>query len=222
MATVQIKSPYVTRDEGEAKYGRERYNLDVQRFARDLAKVMGAEYVEPRKDFGDSYYWADINIPGSILTVVINHPFGKANREHVEICARGPDDLQRFWDCLPRDERFPTAKFSTARPLADIAKGIRTKVLEPSEKPLALLQAAKQRHEASKSGLAEAIAKLAKRFPQLTIRPRDSGTEAEFWTKSEVDCSVSGRIYSDGRVYIERVSMLDPAHAAIVLAAFIE
>lgn len=200
-------------------YGRVEQVFDIQAFARDLAKEMGAVYVAPPKEsMGGEERYAKIKLDGYEIGLTRDWRDRRNATVHVSIGVIG--DRLGYNETGSRDEyKMPKASVSGTRPLAALVKDIRRRVIEPASAPAAKRRELKTQREQWANNLAAHAERMRAAFPDLQVTVAEGETYAGSIYLNRDGGYLSGRLYSDGSVTIDRISQLNAEAFAGVMAA---
>lgn len=203
------RNPFMVEQE---LFGRPNTYLDLAGFAEALAKELG-ETADVRER--GPYAIAGVSCANGVHLHVAGEYGAKFGR--VAVSARIPAE-----DTLDHHERtkLPRITVDSARPLQALAKDIRRRVLEPAAEALKAsadtLKAVEDRREA----LAGHVAKLRETFPGLQVTPDERGDRASlYFNNSDRGGYITGTLYADGRMCLDRVVAYTDAACMGVLAA---
>jgi hypothetical protein len=194
-------------------FGSVEIIFDIQAFARDLAAVMGGAYVTPAKDdMSAAERYATFTLDGYDISLSRDWSDRRNKTVHVSIRMIG-DKLGH----LESDGyRMPKASVSGTRPLAALAKDIRRRVIEPAAAPAAKRRELTESRTQYANNLAAHAKRMRAAFPGLQVDVSDSA--ASLYLNSDGNY-LTGRLDGDGKVTIDRISQLNAAAFAGVMAA---
>lgn len=199
---------YFTESE---KYGRKEVEFDSKRFLADLVAALGGsnpdpEYQGGRFDLGD-------------LSIYLRQGYGaKARRVTISCGASDRAAHQRAYS-HGRLPAFPSITVDPDRPLDVLVKDIKRRVIDAAVEPLAALKAADAAQGEAFASLQAAAARINARFPgAVTLSTVDTVREAPLYLNGGGSAYLSGRLQSDGRLYVDRVGTVDAEKVERLLA----
>jgi hypothetical protein len=189
---------YMTAD----RWGERR--LDITAITRDLAPLLGAT---PGKDEGVDWR-GSFDLDGVHFWL---RPESGARKGRVEVHAYDPRQSRLHYGAS--FVRWPSITFDASRPLDKIAAEIARRVIAPARDAMAVITEKLAAQDADDAKLAGCVAKLQARWPFLRI---DVKADVATIYGSKDGGSFTGRMRSDGQVWIDRVAIA-PSRAGALL-----
>jgi hypothetical protein len=187
------------------KYGDRQ--LDIAALCRDLAPHVGATYLT-----GEGDDWRGrLEINGLRLWLSPEHG---ARKGRVEVGCHDPrTDRLHYRPSL----NWPKITFDASRPLDKIATEIHRRLVVPGREAMATVTEKLAAQETDDGKLAGCVAKLQARWPFLRI---DVKQDVATIYGSKDGGSFTGRMRSDGQVWIDRVSIAPSRAGALLEVVF--
>jgi hypothetical protein len=198
---------YVIQPASESASYRPRKSVDLARFVPDLAAALGGKVFRP-EGYLDSDERRNIELDGFVISVssVWNDPT-KVSLHISESERKWLGSNEPYGD----DYKMPSIRISVDRPMKTLVADIKRRLLEPAKAPAAKRREYAAKLAASKSNLATVAAALRQRFPRLEVRdPKDQVHSTGLYLNSDAGPYLSGTVYSDGKVSIDRLGQLSP------------
>jgi len=202
-------------------YGRTETKINVQRFSEDLCAAMGGTFI-PETELYDAKSRGRFSLSSGLrITVCCNYNHKKEQVGlHIDDYGMIPaESLSSFYG---DKYHLPSITVSTARPMAALVKDVQRRLIDAAAGSLVARREVVRQHQGYKDRLAATIASLKASCQDLEVRINDRGTEASFYTRAGLNSlpdmmTISGRIYSDGTVGIDRCSSIPATKFAAVL-----
>lgn len=178
-------------------------DLDVQRFATDLATAIGGEAATGDSDnIGTSIKFngdtvPDCDIPGALTLTV----WRARDSQTAEVRVYPSDVPEKYINSyFGRNDQLPSIRVSTAKPMDRIVKDIKRRLFSEAAEPIAARRARAQEAMAFTSKTQQNAETIRQRIPALKIRnPQHSDADPVFYI------NIAG-IYLDGRVQGDSVT----------------
>jgi hypothetical protein len=192
------------------RHGRTEADMDLPRFAADLAKELGGTVV-PGEHARDQQ---TIAIGDNQLNLYC-HTYRKPVRVNVYINA--PDVKHDDRNHYDKTHKAQDASVNPdARPIASIARDIKKRVIDASlealqrQREYAALQAERR------DGIKRQVAEITASCPELDVRLHEREQRATIYNRNGSH-HVSGTLYADGTVSIERLGQVSRAKFEAIL-----
>lgn len=208
MTTTTTKTPadFMRKDQ----WGEEFVAFDE--LAAALAPVLGGTVgeCEPGK-----YGQGRIELDGYRLAIRGARP-GPADKIEVAAWLNEASGLH-YSDRTP----MPSAGMSLSKGLDAVVRDIRNRVMAKTAEPLAETRAKVERMNEARARLELAAAGIADAFPAMSVKlpPEKHATSADLYAGPSFGTYLSGNLYADGSVTIQRLGNLNAKQARAVLAA---
>lgn len=201
-------------------YGRAEKRLDVKAMTTDIAAALGAELdVEWSGEMSDYQ-------PGRMFLDDLAVYVGKDQKGSGTVIQRGyasagaRPEVSRALAGQMRRIEYPRITFDPSRPLDQIVKAIKTKVVDASAAPLKSELDYYASMNASNAAIRAVAAKFIAEFPFARVEIKDERAyDASVYANAE-GCYLTGRLNSDGGLYIDRSSFPASRTAAVMAAMF--
>jgi hypothetical protein len=184
-----------------------RKSVDLARFVPDLAAALGGKVFRP-EGYLDSDRRLNIELDGFVISA--SQLWNDSTKVTLHI-----DEREREWlgsnEPYGDDYKMPSIRISVDRPMKALVADIRRRLIEPAKAPAAKRREYAARMAESKSNLATVAAALRQRFPRLEVRdPKDQVHATGLYLNSDAGPYLSGTVYADGKVSIDRLGQLSP------------
>lgn len=179
-------------------YGRKETQPDLERFARDLAPLIGGRFEKT-----DSAWGAFIAIEGA--TVSVGKPAGSYRHcERVVLSIEATGIAHNDRPYYGRDDtKLPSITVSATRPIEAVAKEVKRRLIEPAQAPLAKRREYAANRVAERDKLTETVTQLRALYGEKAVSTKNGdGFTAHLWISEPY---VAANVSADGRVSIERV-----------------
>jgi len=179
-----------------------RGEIDLARFAADLAKALGGE-LQAAGDYPNEVQTFRVG-----ADLVCLHANNWKRRVNVSISA--PD--------VPHDERFArydksdrpeSATVSPDRPIATIARDVKRRVIDASQPALTLQRENAKANATRRAAIVVEADALKATCPMLDVKVNEREQRATIWGSG--DHYLSATLSADGKVHVERIGSMDRA-----------
>lgn len=176
-------------------------NKPVHQFAAALAAALNGEIYMPH---GEPFYWAaHVKVGDAIL--------------YIKPANGGRYEISLSADKLPNNFTIstPSCHVAATRSPADVARDVTRKLLKAAPDWHAAIDAARAKEQARADSLAAAKAAFLASYPAAAIYHEDRASFS--FTIYHPEGTVSGVVFADGRVSIDRLPLLTTAQAQRVI-----
>lgn len=189
--------------------------VDQVAFMRALATPLSATIKIPETAATERYATATLILPSGLQ--LFAHELHGANKGRLEIMT-GTDHAAttKISGSVPK---FPRISVDVQRDIAAIVRDVTRRLIEPSAEPFAKVQELVALAEQRTKGLIEVSAELSRKFPALQITTNESSASSATVYGNVDGTYFSGRVQSDGSVYVDRISTLSAGQAERVFSA---
>jgi hypothetical protein len=182
-----------------------RKTVDLTRFVPDLAAALGGKVFRP-EGYSESDQRLNIELDGFAISA--SQLWNDSTKVTLHI-----NECEREWlgsnEPYGDDYKMPSIRISVDRPMKALVADIRRRLIEPAKAPAAKRREYAAKMAESKSNLATVAAALRQRFPRLEVRdPKDQVHATGLYLNSDAGPYLSGTVYSDGKVSIDRLGQL--------------
>jgi hypothetical protein len=154
-------------------YGRKEVEIDLDAFARDLAKALNGKVVN---NDADSRSWHSIALPGyDGMTIHVSRGYHTGHRRvAVSAHAENIPHSDRPWNDGTGTYKLPEATVSIDRPMSKIAVDITRRVVVPATIPLANIRKYAADRKADRERLAGTVERICAAIPEFHSRDDSS------------------------------------------------
>jgi hypothetical protein len=207
-------SPFIVDRPAKWDSTRTERALDVQAFAKALAKALAGTYQRPdTAQHGERYATVLLNDGKATLGLTAGW---KSTELHKITVSIEPVGVKHGYP-YGAEYKTPAATVSTARPMRTIVADITRRVIEPAQAPMQKRRDWHVQQEQSANDLRVQAARLTARFPQLRVQFKDGDHTAAIFNNG--GHYLAARLYPDGSVSIDRIGSLQSKQFADVAEA---
>lgn len=184
-------------------------------FGADLARELGGTLVKQEDPEITRYTSGDFMLPGGLQVCVAASSKKKGFwRISASVEWRERSKLNGRFAHTP----FPEAYISASKSLAQIAKEVKRRVIEPAKEPLAKVTAQLAELASDQASIGQRAAELRAKFPWLSVTVKDGDTEAQLYANGGA-VYFYGRLSNHGSIYVDRIGSIDANRVERLLAA---
>jgi len=178
--------------------------FDSKRFLGDITTALGGA-----TDIDPEYQGGRFNL--GELAIYIRAGYGAKARRVTISCGIADRAIHQLAYAQGRVGEFPSISIDTDRPLDAIVKDIRKRLIEAASEPLAQAKALAQKQANTASELKAHADRINSQFPGVVTLPDDNTKREAALYMNGGGCYLSGRLNSDGGIYVDRLGSV-PAH----------
>jgi len=195
---------YFEPDRGEMKLS--------PRFVTDLADALGG------RDVNHEYQSGAFTVGD--LRVILRQGWGAKARRVRVVCTAADTEACRRAYSQGGSFPFPEATIDPERPLDAVVKDLQRRIIDKAAPALARVAEASAKQSAEALQLREHAERINDRFPGTVTEHTDSSKREAGFYFNQAGSYLSGRLCSDGRLYVDRLGTV-PAHKVERLLALL-
>lgn len=202
---MQVK--YITETE---EYGRKRYQIDLPRFAADIAKELGGKLM-PAGDYPNEHQ--AIMVGSDQLDLRADN-----HKRRINCYANAPEIAWGDWSTYDKAQATESASVNPdGRSIGAIAKDLKKRVLDANQKPLAARRAYAVAQRENRASIVKNADALKAKHPGLDIRVNEREQTAQIYSGA-TGHYVSARMSHSGEVSIDRIGSFSAEAFGQILA----
>lgn len=187
---------------------RPEFEVDLPRFARDIAKAMGGTVVAPKGAAGVFPALSqEVKFGDNVITFSWIGQYQGRDKQRVGVSIKAPEVA---WDDRDRYDRTHKVETITinpdARSTSVIVNDIKKRVVEASAPALAKQREHAAKLAANRDNVEAQAANLRKAVPGLKVRVSEDKQSATFYLAEPY---ISGNVIADGTLRIEHIDKVD-------------
>lgn len=198
---------YVTTTPCPYNPKRSNTTIDLDRFATDLAKALGAELIDTTYK-----YYREIRVGADVLHLGANEW-----KKRVSVSIHAPDVKYGDWSAYDKAQKTESASVNPdGRRIELIARDIKKRVIEANKPALAARRAYAKQQQQNRTDIVTHAAAIKKANPSLDVRVRDGEQKAAVYSGGNGHY-VSAYLECDNTVSIERIGSVSAAQFSAIM-----